>query len=176
MDISEAIKKGVREVPNYPKDGILFKDITTLLSNAELFRRVVDEAAGIVKNDVDLIAGIEARGFIIGSALAYKTGKGFIPIRKKGKLPYKKISEEYSLEYGTDTIEIHEDAVSNGKRVLIVDDLLATGGTAQAAYNLVKKAGGNPVLFLFLIELKGLNGRAKLEKYGCNVISLAEYD
>ncbi len=168
----ESIKKGIREISDYPKKGIMFKDITTLLKEKELFREVIDKAAEMVESDTEYIVGIESRGFIFGSALAYRTGKGFIPIRKKGKLPYDKISKEYDLEYGKDTIEMHKDALHKGAKVVVVDDLLATGGTAQAAYSLVETAGGEVSSFIFLIELTELKGRERLP---CKVFSLVQY-
>ncbi len=172
MEFKERFASAIRDVPDYPKKGIIFKDITTVLKDRELFKLAIDTAASKIGTEIDLVAGIESRGFIMGSAIAYKLGKGFIPIRKKGKLPYNKISEEYELEYGKDTIEMHTDAVWKGAKVAIVDDLLATGGTARAAYNLVERAGGTVPLFLFLIELNGLKGRERLP---CNVVSLISY-
>ena len=169
------IKNVIRDVPDYPKEGIIFKDITTLLQNAELFSQAVDVLFETVsKMPIDAIAAIESRGFIFGSVLSYKMGVGFIPIRKPGKLPAEVISEEYALEYGTDKIEIHKDALSPGQRILIVDDLLATGGTAKAACNLIEKAGGSVEAILFLIELSFLNGRKLLD--GFNVKSIIDFD
>ena len=164
----------VRDVRDYPKKGIIFKDITPVLHDNEAFSAVIDSMADkLASADFDYIAGIEARGFIIGSALAYKTGKGFIPIRKKGKLPYTTISREYALEYGNAVIEMHADAVRKGSKIVIVDDLLATGGTAKAASELVTEAGGLVKCMMFMIELEFLKGRAML---GSNdIISLIKY-
>lgn len=153
----------IRDVPDFPKPGILFKDITPLLQSSEGLRDVIEKlASAIDPNSYDIVCGIESRGFIFGTALALHVGKGFIPIRKPGKLPYEKAAESYELEYGTDTIEIHTDAVSEGERVLMVDDLLATGGTMDAAIKLVRKIGGVPAACAFVIELGFLNGREKL--------------
>ena len=164
----------IRDVRNYPKEGIIFKDITPVLQDHEAFSMVIDSMAAKLKHmDFDYIAGIEARGFIIGSALAYKTGKGFIPIRKKGKLPYATISREYALEYGNATIEMHADAVRKGSKIVIVDDLLATGGTAKAASELVTEAGGFVKCMMFMIELEFLKGREILDSN--DVISLIKY-
>jgi len=164
----------VRDVRDYPKEGIIFKDITPVLQDPEAFSTVIDSMADkLASVDFDYIAGIEARGFIIGSALAYKTGKGFIPIRKKGKLPYTTISREYNLEYGSAAIEMHADAVRKGSKIVIVDDLLATGGSAKAASELVTEAGGDVKCTLFLIELEFLKGREQLSSN--DVISLITY-
>lgn len=164
----------VREVRDYPKEGIIFKDITPVLQDPKAFSTAIDSLAdALTPIDFDYIAGIEARGFIIGSALAYRTGKGFIPIRKKGKLPYTTISREYALEYGNAAIEIHADAVRKGSRIVIVDDLLATGGSAKAASELVTEAGGDVKCLIFLIELEFLKGRERLSSN--NIISLIKY-
>ena len=164
----------VRDVRDYPKEGIIFKDITPVLQDSGAFSMVIDRMADkLTSIDFDYIAGIEARGFIIGSALAYKTGKGFIPIRKKGKLPYATISKEYTLEYGNAVIEMHADAVRKGSRIVIVDDLLATGGTAKAASELVTEAGGEVKCMMFMIELEFLKGRELLDSN--DVISLIKY-
>jgi len=153
----------IRDIPDFPKKGILFKDITPLLRDAGAFSSAMDAMARHHAGDrVDLVAAVESRGFIFGSALALRLNAGFIPIRKPGKLPYKTLDETYSLEYGTDTIQIHADAVGKGDRVLIVDDLLATGGTARAAANLLARQGAEVVGASFLIELAFLSGRAKL--------------
>ncbi|MGE3063575.1 MAG: adenine phosphoribosyltransferase [bacterium] len=162
MDIS----KIVRDVPDFPIKGIVFKDITPVLQDEKAFSeaiRMMDEKIDFSK--VDKIAGIESRGFIFGSILAYKHNKGFVPIRKKGKLPYATIEETYALEYGEATIEMHTDAVAKGERVLIVDDLLATGGTTKATATLIERSGGTIEGMLFLIELDSLEGRKKVEKY-----------
>ena len=153
----------IRDVPDFPKPGILFKDITPLLQSPEGLKRVIEKLAEAVDpNSYDIVCGVESRGFIFGTPLAHLVGKGFIPIRKPGKLPWKTASESYELEYGTDTIEIHTDAVSEGNRVLMVDDLLATGGTMEAALKLVEKIGGSPIGCAFVIELSFLGGRKKL--------------
>ncbi|MCX5677493.1 MAG: adenine phosphoribosyltransferase [Candidatus Omnitrophica bacterium] len=160
------LKSYIRDIPNFPKQGIIFKDITTLLKNGKSFRETVDRFAGELKDKkIDIILGIEARGFIFGAALAYKLGVGIAPIRKKGKLPHKTHSVTYDLEYGKDTIEIHQDAFEKGARVLIIDDLLATGGTCRAVIDLVEKMGGKIEAIAFLIELTALKGREKLKGY-----------
>jgi len=164
----------IRDVPDFPKKGILFKDITPLLTQGDLFRKVIDVlAAHYQDKKIEKIVGIESRGFIFGSALAYKLGAGLVPVRKKGKLPYKTVSASYQLEYGTDTLEMHADALSGCARVLIVDDLLATGGTAKATAELVEKVGGKIVSCAFLIELLFLKGRDNLKNY--NIHSLIQY-
>ena len=153
----------IRDVPDFPKPGILFKDITPLLASPEGLAQTIDAmAAAVDPASYDLVCGIESRGFIFGTALARQIGKGFIPIRKPGKLPWKTASESYELEYGTDTIEIHTDATESGKRILMVDDLLATGGTMEAGLKLVRQVGGEPVACMFVIELEFLSGRSKL--------------
>lgn len=162
----QLIFSSIRDVPNFPKPGIVFKDITTLLNNKEAYGTLMNHMAARYKEyNLDYIAGIESRGFIFGSALAHALGIGFVPIRKPGKLPSTVVSEKYSLEYGTDEVQIHLDAFGNkeGARVLLVDDLIATGGTAVAATNLINKAGGNCVEACFVIELSFLPGRSKLE-------------
>ncbi|MFN8577720.1 MAG: adenine phosphoribosyltransferase [Candidatus Sericytochromatia bacterium] len=170
----EKLKTGIRDIPNFPKSGILFKDITPLLKNPELLRLSIDLFGNILGDTkVDYVVGMESRGFIFGTALAYSLGAGFIPIRKPGKLPYHKKSISYSLEYGEDTLEIHEDAVEKGKKVIIVDDLLATGGTASATYKLLDDMGADIVCAAFLIELSELKGREKLS--ACKVVSLIKY-
>jgi adenine phosphoribosyltransferase len=171
----EALKDAIRNVPGFPKEGIVFRDITTLLKKGTDFAAAVDAlAAHYDPSKVDLVLGIESRGFILGGALAYKWGRGFIPARKPGKLPSSVYKEEYALEYGTDSLEIHKDAIKAGASVLIVDDLLATGGTARATAGLVKAAGGKVHGFAFLIELAFLQGRAKISEYP--VFSLITYD
>lgn len=165
------LKDYIRSIQDYPKEGILFRDITTLLKDKDAFKLAIDKMAEQVKDKkVDLIVGAESRGFLIGSALAYKINCGFIPVRKKGKLPYKTISEEYALEYGTDTLYMHEDAIKKGDNVLVVDDLIATGGTALAMIKMVEKLGGNVIGSSFLIELEELNGRKEIEKYPINIL------
>jgi len=169
------LKSSIRNVPDFPKPGIGFKDITTLLIDGPAFREAVDLLAERFKNqEIKKVVGIESRGFVFGSVIAYKWGVGFVPVRKPGKLPAETISEEYDLEYGTDSLEIHRDAITPGEKVLIVDDLLATGGTAQATVNLINRLGGEIAGIAFLIELSFLNGRQKLRGY--DVLSLMEYD
>ena len=158
------IDRFVRDVPDFPKPGIVFKDITPLLGSPEGLQASIEGLAGLVDPDsYDVVCGIESRGFIFGTALARHVGKGFVPIRKPGKLPWKTASESYELEYGTDTIEIHVDATDHGRRVLVVDDLLATGGTAGAALNLLRKIGAEPIACAFVIELGFLPGRERLD-------------
>ena len=165
------LKNYIREIQNYPKEGILFRDITTLLKDKEAFKFAIDEMAKqVIDKNIDLIVGAESRGFLIGSALAYRLNVGFIPVRKKGKLPYKTISEEYDLEYGTDTLYMHEDSIAKGDNVLIVDDLIATGGTANAMIKMVERLGGNVVGTSFLIELEDLGGRKEIDKYPVYVL------
>jgi adenine phosphoribosyltransferase len=157
------LKAKIRHVPDFPKPGILFYDITTLLQDAEGFRASIDSLARpFVGQNIDLVVGIESRGFIFGSVVADRLGAGFSPIRKPGKLPSTRVRATYDLEYGSDSLEMHDDAVRRGQRVLIVDDLLATGGTASAATELVKRLGGQVHALSFLIELAALNGRSKL--------------
>lgn len=169
------LKSLVRDVADFPKQGIVFKDITTLTGDAGGFRSAVDAIADrYAESNVDLVVGIEARGFIFGAAVAYRLGVGFAPARKPGKLPAETVSAEYELEYGKDAVELHRDAVAPGSRVLLVDDLLATGGTAAAAAKLVTDLGGNVVAIAFVIELGFLRGRDKLAGY--DVFSLIEYD
>lgn len=171
----EGVKEKIRAVPDFPKKGIIFRDITTGLKDAETLQVMVDYLCDQYKDcKIDYIAGIESRGFIFGMPMAYKLDCGFIPVRKPNKLPAETIKESYDLEYGSDSIEIHADAIEKGANVLVVDDLLATGGTAQAACKLVKKAGGNLVGAAFLIELEALNGRDKLTDCG-KVVSMLKY-
>ena len=165
------LKDYIRSIENYPKEGVIFRDITPLLKDKDAFKFAIDKMAEQVKGKkIDFIVAAESRGFLIGSALAYKIGCGLIPVRKKGKLPYKTISEEYAKEYGTDTLEMHEDAIREGDNVLIVDDLIATGGTVLAMVKMVENLGGNIVGTSFLIELEELDGRNKIEKYPVNVL------
>ncbi|HTZ74994.1 MAG TPA: adenine phosphoribosyltransferase [Candidatus Aquilonibacter sp.] len=172
----EDLKKLIREIPDYPKPGILFYDLTTLLSDRQGFHSLVDQLCSHYngKQRIDVVAGIEARGFIFAPALAYRLGAGFVPVRKPKKLPWKTASVSYQLEYGTDSLEIHQDAVRPGERVLICDDLLATGGTAAAAVELVRNLGGEVAGAAFAVELNFLNGRAKLP--GVDAFSLIKYD
>ncbi|SPY46585.1 Adenine phosphoribosyltransferase [Peptoniphilus harei] len=167
------LKDTIRAIEDYPKEGVIFRDITTLLKDKDAFKKSVDEMAEKIDDDVDKIIGIEARGFIFGAALAYKLNKGFIPVRKPGKLPWDKISESYDLEYGEDSIEIHKDALEPGEKVVIVDDLLATGGTSKACLKLVRSLGGEVSSLVFLAELEGLKGRDELK--GEKVHSVIRY-
>jgi adenine phosphoribosyltransferase len=158
------LKKHIRDIPDFPKEGIIFKDISTLLKNPKAYKKSVDTLASAFKKArVQYVVAVEARGFIFGAALAYKLGAGFIPVRKKGKLPYKTKSVTYQLEYGMDTLEIHEDAIQPNARVLVVDDLLATGGTVAAVIDLLKVQKAKIVGLAFLVELKFLNGKEKLK-------------
>jgi adenine phosphoribosyltransferase len=171
----EELKRLIREVPDFPKPGILFYDITTLLKDAEGFRSVIDGLRGHYQNaHVDTVLGIEARGFIFAPALAYALGSGFVPVRKPKKLPAECVSVTYDLEYGSDSLEMHKDAIGKGHRVLIVDDLLATGGTAAAAARMVENVGGAVAGIGFVVELTFLNGRQKLP--GRDVFSLLQYN
>jgi adenine phosphoribosyltransferase len=170
----ESLKQKIRHVPDFPKKGILFYDITTLLRDPEGFAQVVDSLAAPYRGSgVELVVGIESRGFILGGAVADRIGAGFVPVRKLGKLPARAVRVTYELEYGTDSLEMHEDAIARGQRVLVVDDLLATGGTARATVELVRKLGGDVQGVAFLIELADLKGRAKLA--GENVFALLTY-
>jgi len=169
------IKNLIRTVPDFPKKGIMFRDVTTLLKDAEGFRQTIDLFYNRYSSfKIDKIVGIESRGFILAGALAYKMGKGFIPVRKPGKLPAEKERVEYQLEYGKDVLEIHKDAILPGENVLIVDDLLATGGTASAAITLVERLGGKVVECAFIVDLPALKGKEKLSNY--NVFNLIEFE
>jgi adenine phosphoribosyltransferase len=173
------IKSRIRTIPDYPKKGIMFRDITTLIKDPVGFRLVIDTLTQRymhVDFKFDTIVGIESRGFIIGSVLAYTLGKGFIPIRKKGKLPAEVVTQEYTLEYGTDRIEIHKDALRKGERVLLIDDLLATGGTALAAAALVEKLGAVVVEMAFIVDLPEVGGKKKLLEKGYKVFALTEFE
>ena len=168
---TDALKSLIREVPDFPKPGILFYDVTTLLRDATGFRLAVDQmVAPFAKIGIDLVVGIESRGFILGSAVADRIRAGFVPVRKLGKLPAKTIKATYALEYGTDCLEMHRDAIAAGQRALVVDDLLATGGTASATVQMVKQLGGQVVGVALLIELVALNGRAKLDGENVHVV------
>ncbi len=168
------LKQTIRVIENFPKEGISFKDITTLLQDGKALKFAIDEMIADLKNkEVDLIVGPEARGFLLGTPVAYGMGVGFVPVRKPGKLPWEVESFEYDLEYGSNILEIHKDAIKPGQKVAIVDDLLATGGTMEAAAKLIEKLGGEVVSMQFLIELEDLDGREKLTKY--NVNSLLKY-
>ncbi len=169
------IKDKIRTVPDWPIDGVMFRDITTLLQEPEVFRETINLFYDRYKDiHIDKIVGIDARGFIFGAALAYKLNVGFIPVRKKGKLPYETISADYSLEYGTDTIEMHKDAITKGEKVLVVDDLIATGGTISAAVKLVEILGGNILELAFVVELPDLNGREQVQ--GHKIFCLTEFE
>jgi adenine phosphoribosyltransferase len=168
------LQRKIREIRDFPKAGILFRDITPLLADGRAFRQVIDLFADrYADRRIDAVVGVEARGFVVGSALAYRLGAGNVLVRKKGKLPYRTRQSTYALEYGTDTLEIHEDAIQPGQRVLVSDDLLATGGTISAAADLVKQLGGEIVELAFLIELTDLKGRERLKDY--SVFSLIQY-
>jgi len=171
------IKSRIRTIPDYPHKGIMFRDITTLLQDAQGFRKTVDELvqahAGV---RIDKVAGIEARGFILGGAVAHQLSTGFIPIRKKGKLPWKTMGQEYALEYGTDEVEMHIDAVKEGEQILLVDDLIATGGTAEAAIKLMRRAGADVIGCSFVVDLPDLGGRKRIEAMGVKVLTLCEFE
>lgn len=170
----DELREMIRDIPDFPKKGILFKDVTPLLSDGRAFRKAIDRIGERYSaKDIDLVVGVEARGFIMGAALAYKLGAGVILVRKPGKLPYKTHQTIYELEYGTDTLEIHQDAIRPGERVIICDDLLATGGTVTAAIDLVKKMKAEIVEIAFLIELTFLKGRDKLKEH--NIFSLIQF-
>ncbi|MEP1442488.1 MAG: adenine phosphoribosyltransferase [Hyphomicrobiales bacterium] len=171
------LKNLIRTIPDYPKPGIQFRDVTTLIADPQGLRAAVDMLLKpYVTAQVDFVAGIEARGFILGGAVACDLQRGFIPIRKKGKLPGDTIGQDYQLEYGMDRIEIHSDAIKKGDRVLIIDDLIATGGTAEAAIELVRRAGGEVVGAAFIVDLPDIGGRAKLEAMGVDVHVLVEFE
>jgi len=171
------IKSRIRTIPHYPHQGIMFRDITTLLKDPVGLRATIHEIVSRYKNmKIDKVAGIESRGFIIGTPVAYELGLGFVPVRKKGKLPAETVGRDYELEYGTDRIEIHTDAIQKGDRVLLVDDLIATGGTAEAAAGLIQDMGGIVVECCFVIDLPDIGGRARLEKQGHKVFALCEFE
>jgi adenine phosphoribosyltransferase len=173
--IREKLEDYVRTIPDFPEPGIMFRDITTILSDADGLKLAIDEMQKTLDGvDFDVIAGAESRGFIFGAAIAYNMHKPFILIRKKGKLPCETVEQSYDLEYGQATIEVHKDAVEPGQKVVIIDDLIATGGTVEAAAKLIEKLGGEVVKMVFLMELKGLNGREKLAKY--DVASVISYE
>ena len=160
------LEKSIRNIPDFPKPGILFRDVTTLIQNKEAFKKSIDLLAKKYKGKgFNKVVGVEARGFIFGAAVAHKIGAGFVPVRKKGKLPYKTISTTYELEYGTDTLEIHQDAIISGEKILIIDDLLATGGTVKAVIELVNQLGGKVAGIGFVIELVDLKGKDKFPEY-----------
>ena len=176
-DLDTDLRDAIRSIPDYPKPGIIFRDITTLLGNARAFRRAVDELvqpwAGM---KIDKIAGIEARGFILGGAVAHQVSAGFVPIRKKGKLPHKRVSMTYALEYGEDVIEMHADALVEGERVVLVDDLIATGGTAEAAVKLLRQLKAEVIAACFVIDLPTLGGAEKLRGLGVPVRTLISFE
>src|SRR5215467_7677444 len=177
MTFDQDLKSAIRSIPDYPKPGIMFRDITTLLGDARAFRRAVDELvqpwAG---SKIDKVAGIEARGFILGGAVAHQVSAGFVPIRKKGKLPHTKVSIAYSLEYGLDEMEMHEDAVERGERVILVDDLIATGGTAEGAVKLLRNMGAQVLAACFIIDLPDLGGADKLRRLDVPVRTLITFE
>ena len=171
------LKRYIRTIKDYPKPGILFRDITTLLADKHGFRAAVDELMWpFLATDLDYVVGIEARGFILGGAVAHELGRGFIPIRKKGKLPGKVIGQDYDLEYGVDRVEVHADALNNGDKILLVDDLIATGGTANAAIDLLHQSGAEVVAAAFVIDLPDLGGARKLAAKDIKVHSLVSFD
>jgi adenine phosphoribosyltransferase len=177
MTLQDDLRAAIRTIPDHPKPGILFRDITTLLGDARAFRRAVDELVHpFAGTKIDKVAGIEARGFILGGAIAHQLSAGFVPIRKKGKLPHNKVSIGYSLEYGIDEMEMHADAVAEGERVVLVDDLVATGGTAEAAVRLLKQLGADVVVACFVIDLPDLGGAKKIEALGVPVRSLIAFE
>jgi adenine phosphoribosyltransferase len=177
VNIESDLRAAVRSIPDYPKPGVMFRDITTLLGDARAFRRAVDELvqpwAGM---KIDKVAGIEARGFILGGAVAHQVSAGFVPIRKRGKLPHKRVSVAYALEYGEDMIEIHADALVAGERVVLVDDLIATGGTAEAAVKLLRQLGANVLAACFVIDLPDLGGAERLRKLDVPVRTLISFE
>ena len=171
------LETAIRSIPDYPHQGIMFRDITTLLGDASAFRRSVDELIHPYSGSrVDYVAGVEARGFILGGAMAHQLSCGFVPIRKKGKLPYTTVEMSYQLEYGTDIIEMHSDAIKAGDRILLVDDLIATGGTAEAAVKLLRELGAEIIAACFVIDLPELGGRKKLQDMGVTVRTLVEFE
>ena len=175
--VQSELISAIRSIPDYPKPGVMFRDITPLLGNPRAFRRAIDELVHpYAGTKVDKIAGIEARGFILGGAIAHQLSAGFIPIRKKGKLPHDTVRIAYSLEYGVDEMEMHRDAVAPGDKVILVDDLIATGGTAEGAAKLLKQMGADIVAACFIIDLPELGGRKKLEALGVNVRTLIEFE
>jgi adenine phosphoribosyltransferase len=175
--LQDTLVSAIRNIPDYPKPGIMFRDITTLLGNARAFRRAIDELVHpYAGSKIDKIAGIEARGFILGGAMAHQMSAGFIPIRKKGKLPHETVRVAYSLEYGLDEMEMHKDAVAPGEKVILVDDLIATGGTAEGAVKLLRQMGAEIVAACFVIDLPELGGRAKLEALDVPVRTLVAFE
>jgi len=177
MTLTETLEAAIRSIPDYPKPGIVFRDITTLLGNASAFRRAIDELVHpYAGTKIDKIAGVEARGFILGGAMSHQLSAGFVPIRKKGKLPHETVRIAYSLEYGVDEMEMHKDAVKAGEKVILVDDLIATGGTAEGAVKLLQQMGADVVAACFVIDLPDLGGRRKIEALGVPVRTLIEFE
>jgi adenine phosphoribosyltransferase len=175
--LDDELKQAIRTIPDYPKPGIMFRDITTLLGNARAFRRAVDQLVQPYAGaKIDQVAGIEARGFILGGAVAHQLSSGFVPIRKKGKLPHQTVRMAYALEYGTDEMEIHVDAIRPGEKVVLVDDLIATGGTAEGAVKLLRQIGAEVVAACFIIDLPELGGADKLRAMGVEVRTLVGFD
>lgn len=173
--MSKKVEDYITAIPDYPEEGIIFRDITTVIQDPDGFRLAMDEMIRLLDGvDFDLVAGAEARGFIFGAPIAYALGKGFVPVRKKGKLPRETVSQAYDLEYGSAEIEIHTDSIRPGQKVVLVDDLIATGGTIEAAARLVESLGGEVVKIIFLLELAGLKGREKLSSY--DVASVVSYE
>lgn len=175
--LEQTLISSIRNIPDYPRPGVMFRDITTLLGDARAFRRAIDELVHPYAGaKIDKIAGIEARGFILGGAIAHQMSAGFVPIRKKGKLPHETVRIAYSLEYGIDEMEMHKDAVAPGERVILVDDLIATGGTAEAAVKLLRQIGADIVAACFIVDLPDLGGRKKLEALGVDVRALIAFE
>ena len=177
MSLRDTLEASIRTIPDYPKPGVMFRDITTLLGDARAFRRSIDELVHpYAGTKIDKIAGVEARGFILGGAMSHQLSAGFVPIRKKGKLPYETVRVAYSLEYGIDEMEMHKDAVKTGERVILVDDLIATGGTAEGAVKLLQQMGAEVVAACFIVDLPDLGGRKKIEALGVPVRTLIEFE
>ena len=177
MSLRDTLEAAIRTIPDYPKPGVMFRDITTLLGDARAFRRSIDELVHpYAGTKIDKIAGVEARGFILGGAMSHQLSAGFVPIRKKGKLPHDTVRIAYSLEYGVDEMEMHKDAVKTGERVILVDDLIATGGTAEGAVKLLQQMGAEVVAACFVIDLPDLGGRKKIEALGVPVQTLIEFE
>lgn len=177
MTLTETLEAAIRNIPDYPKPGIMFRDITTLLGDASAFRRAIDELVHpYAGTKIDKIAGVEARGFIMGGAMSHQLSAGFVPIRKKGKLPHDTVRIAYSLEYGVDEMEMHKDAVSPGEKVILVDDLIATGGTAEGAVKLLQQMGADVVAACFIVDLPALGGRSKIEALNVPVRTLIEFE
>jgi len=169
------LKDSIRSIPGWPIDGVIFRDLTTLMQNPEAYRNTCDVFYNRYKSlDINKVVGIDARGFVFGAVLAYQLNVGFIPVRKKGKLPHKTVSEQYTLEYGKNTVEMHEDAITKGEKVVIVDDLIATGGTIEAAVKLVKKLGGDILECAFIVELPELKGREKIKDQ--KIFTICEFE